>query len=51
VMQPNGTIAVEPRLSVDIVAQQIVDIARLPPEAVVPFLTIMPLGTPLFGRG
>lgn len=51
VPQADGSIRSEPRLPLDIVAAQIVQLAELPPQAIIPFTTLMPLGMPLFGRG
>jgi NAD(P)-dependent dehydrogenase (short-subunit alcohol dehydrogenase family) len=51
VLQANGSTAAEPRLDVEILARQIADLAALPPEVMVPFLTIMPTRMPLYGRG
>jgi len=51
VLQANGTGASEPRIDVDLVARQVADLADLPSDAVIPFLTIMPSGMPLYGRG
>lgn len=51
ILQADGSIRPEPRLALDIVAAQIVHLAELPSEAVIPFITVMPLGMPLFGRG
>lgn len=51
VLQANGEIDREPRIDVQVVAQQIVQLAHLPPDTVVPFTTIMPVGMQLFGRG
>lgn len=51
VLQADGTTAPEPRMDVAVLARQIADLAELPPEIAVPFLTIMPTRMPLFGRG
>lgn len=51
VLQANGSIAAEPRIDVDVVARQIAQMAVLPSETMIPFLTIMPMGMPLYGRG
>ncbi|WP_245306720.1 MULTISPECIES: SDR family NAD(P)-dependent oxidoreductase [unclassified Rhizobium] len=51
VLQANGTVASEPRIDVELVARQVADLADLPSDAVIPFLTIMPNGMPLYGRG
>lgn len=51
VLQANGTVAAEPRVDVDLVARQVAELADLPPDAVIPFITIMPRGMPLYGRG
>lgn len=51
VAQANGTTAVEPRMDVAMVACQVADIAAMPADVMVPFLTIMPRMMPLYGRG
>jgi NAD(P)-dependent dehydrogenase (short-subunit alcohol dehydrogenase family) len=51
VLQPNGELAVEPRMDVNHVAQAIVYMAGLPLESNVPFLTVMATKMPLYGRG
>jgi len=51
VLQPDGKLAVEPRMDVRHVAQAVVYMAGLPLESNVPFLTVMATKMPLFGRG
>jgi len=51
VLQANGTTAPEPRISLDLVAEAVVNLVALPPEANVPFMTIMASAMPLYGRG
>jgi NAD(P)-dependent dehydrogenase (short-subunit alcohol dehydrogenase family) len=51
VPQANGTIAVEPMMDVEHVAQAVVYMASLPLEANVPFLTVMATKMPYIGRG
>jgi NAD(P)-dependent dehydrogenase (short-subunit alcohol dehydrogenase family) len=51
VLQPDGQLAVEPRMDVKDVARAVVYMASLPLEANVPFLTVMATKMPLFGRG
>ncbi len=51
VMQPNGTVAVEPRMDVEHVAGAVVYMASLPLEANVQFLTVMATTMPFIGRG
>jgi NAD(P)-dependent dehydrogenase (short-subunit alcohol dehydrogenase family) len=51
VPQANGEIAVEPMLDVALVAEAIVQMARLPLEANVQFMTIMATKMPFVGRG
>jgi NAD(P)-dependent dehydrogenase (short-subunit alcohol dehydrogenase family) len=51
VLQANGTIAVEPRMDVNHVAETIVHMANLPLESNVQFITIMATKMPLVGRG
>ena len=49
--QANGTKAMEPTLDLDHVAQAIVQMASLPLEANVQFMTIMATKMPYIGRG
>jgi NAD(P)-dependent dehydrogenase (short-subunit alcohol dehydrogenase family) len=51
VMQANGSMAIEPRMDVQHVANAIVHIANLPLEANVQFMTIMATKMPYVGRG
>lgn len=51
VTQPDGSTAAEAVMGVDNVARAIVFMAGLPPEANVPFLTVMASGMPYMGRG
>jgi NAD(P)-dependent dehydrogenase (short-subunit alcohol dehydrogenase family) len=51
VMQPNGTMAPEPRLDLEHVAQAVLYMARLPLDANVQFMTVMATKMPLVGRG
>ena len=51
VLQPDGKLAVEPRMDVRHVAQAVVYMAGLPLDSNVPFLTVMATKMPLFGRG
>ncbi|HKQ46237.1 MAG TPA: SDR family oxidoreductase [Rhizomicrobium sp.] len=51
VLQPDGRLAVEPRMDVNHVAQAVTYMAGLPLESNVPFLTVMATKMPLFGRG
>ncbi|MEY4708149.1 MAG: hypothetical protein RJB58_1872 [Pseudomonadota bacterium] len=51
VLQPDGQLAVEPRMDVNHVAQAVTFMAGLPLESNVPFLTVMATKMPLFGRG
>lgn len=51
VPQANGTLAVEPVMDAGNVARAVVFMASLPPEANVPFLTVMATKMPLVGRG
>ncbi|MFM9861604.1 SDR family oxidoreductase [Pseudoxanthobacter sp. M-2] len=51
VPQADGRLAVEPRMDVSHVADAIVWMASLPPEANVPFLTVMATKMPFVGRG
>ena len=51
VLQAGGAIQPEPRFDVGHVARAILHLASLPPEANIPFLTIMATAMPLYGRG
>ena len=50
-LQPNGTIAPEPRFDPQHVAQAVVYMASLPLDANVQFMTVMATKMPLIGRG
>jgi len=51
VLQPDGKLAVEPRMDANDVARAVVYMASLPLSANVPFITVMATKMPLFGRG
>ena len=51
VAQANGEIAVEPRMDVEHVAQAVLQMAELPLETNVQFMTIMATKMPFIGRG
>jgi NAD(P)-dependent dehydrogenase (short-subunit alcohol dehydrogenase family) len=51
VQQANGTVAVEPTIDVDHVAQAVLYMANLPLNVNVPFMTVMATGMPFIGRG
>jgi NAD(P)-dependent dehydrogenase (short-subunit alcohol dehydrogenase family) len=51
VLQPDGKLAVEPRMDVKHVADAVAFMAGLPLESNVPFITVMATKMPLFGRG
>jgi NAD(P)-dependent dehydrogenase (short-subunit alcohol dehydrogenase family) len=51
VPQPNGTMMVEPRMDVNHVAQQLLQMANLPLESNILFATIMATKMPFVGRG
>ena len=51
VMQPYGSVAVEPRFDVGHVAETIVYIANLPLDTNIQFMTIMATNMPFIGRG
>ncbi|ESQ87566.1 3-oxoacyl-ACP reductase [Asticcacaulis sp. AC460] len=50
-IQADGQLRPEPRMSADEVAKMVVHIAGLPPEANIPFVTVMAGGMPFYGRG
>ena len=51
VMQADGGIAAEPVMDVSAVANAVVYMAGLPPEANVQFMTVMATKMPFIGRG
>jgi NADP-dependent 3-hydroxy acid dehydrogenase YdfG len=51
VPQTNGSLQVEPTLDAQQVARVLVYMARRPPEANVPFVTVMAAKMPFLGRG
>jgi NAD(P)-dependent dehydrogenase (short-subunit alcohol dehydrogenase family) len=51
VLQPDGKLAIEPRMDVDHVGEQVAFMAELPLESNVAFVTIMATKMPLYGRG
>jgi hypothetical protein len=51
VPQANGTIAVEPLMNVEHVADAVLNMANLPLSANVQFMTIMASKMPFVGRG
>lgn len=51
IIQPNGAIAVEPTMDVDVVARGVVYMASLPLDANVLFMTVMASKMPFVGRG
>ena len=51
VLQADGQVRPEPRMDVAHVARTVVHMATLPPEANIPFVTVMAAGMPLYGRG
>lgn len=50
-LQADGERRTEPRMDVANVASMVLHIAELPPEANVPFVTVMASGMPFYGRG
>ena len=51
VLQPDGSTMVEPRMDVDHVAQAVLQMAALPLDANIQFMTIMATKMPFIGRG
>lgn len=51
VLQPDGSTRPEPTMDVAHVADAVAYMAALPPEANVPFITVMATGMPFLGRG
>ncbi len=50
-IQADGQLRAEPRMDADNVARMVLHIADLPPEASIPFVTVMAAQMPFFGRG
>ncbi|MGC4042658.1 MAG: SDR family oxidoreductase [Armatimonas sp.] len=50
-LQANGTVAIEPVMDVDHVAQSVLHMANLPLDANILFMTVMATKMPLVGRG
>jgi NAD(P)-dependent dehydrogenase (short-subunit alcohol dehydrogenase family) len=50
-LQADGTVKSEPRIDVDLVAEAVLNMARLPLDANIPFMTIMATQMPYVGRG
>jgi NAD(P)-dependent dehydrogenase (short-subunit alcohol dehydrogenase family) len=51
VLQPNGSVEVEPTFDPKVVADFVVKIAQLPTDVAVPTLMVMAAGMPYAGRG
>ncbi|WP_043836503.1 SDR family oxidoreductase [Muricoccus aerilatus] len=51
VLQPDGSMMVEPRMDVALVGKAVAHMASLPLEANIPFMTIMATKMPFLGRG
>jgi len=51
VLQADGSTRVEPRMDVNHVAQAVLQMASLPPESNMLFMTIMATKMPFVGRG
>jgi NAD(P)-dependent dehydrogenase (short-subunit alcohol dehydrogenase family) len=51
VLQANGTVAVEPTMDAEHVAQAVLYMANLTLDVNVPFMTVMASGMPFMGRG
>jgi NAD(P)-dependent dehydrogenase (short-subunit alcohol dehydrogenase family) len=51
VLQPDGSLRVEPTFDPRVVADLVVRVAQLPPDIAVPTLTVMAAGMPYAGRG
>jgi NAD(P)-dependent dehydrogenase (short-subunit alcohol dehydrogenase family) len=51
VLQADGSMAIEPRLTLDHVADAVIFMAKLPLDANVQFMTVMATKMPLIGRG
>jgi NAD(P)-dependent dehydrogenase (short-subunit alcohol dehydrogenase family) len=51
VPQADGTVAAEPTFDAGVVADAVVQLARMPLDVTVPFMTVMATGMPYIGRG
>lgn len=51
VIQADGSMRAEPMMDAAVVAETVLHMASLPPEANIPFVTVMASAMPLFGRG
>lgn len=51
VLQADGSTRPEPRMAMENVVRTVLHMAALPPEANIPFVTVMASGMPLYGRG
>ena len=51
ILQPDGSIRVEPRMEISHVAHAVVSMAKLPLDTNVQFMTIMASSMPVYGRG
>jgi NAD(P)-dependent dehydrogenase (short-subunit alcohol dehydrogenase family) len=51
VLQADGVMRPEPRMDMQAVVRTVLHMAQMPPEANVPFATVMASGMPLYGRG
>jgi NAD(P)-dependent dehydrogenase (short-subunit alcohol dehydrogenase family) len=51
VEQADGSVRTEPRMDLDLVARTVADMATLPADINMPFVTLMPTLMPLYGRG
>jgi hypothetical protein len=51
VPQANGTVEIEPTMDVEIVARAVVQMASLPLDANILFMTVMATKMPFVGRG
>ena len=50
-LQANGTVAIEPTIHVNHVAEAVLYMANLPLDVNVPFMTVMANQMPFMGRG
>lgn len=51
VEQADGSVKPEPRMDLELVARTIADMAALPLDVNMPFVTLMATRMPLYGRG
>jgi hypothetical protein len=51
ILQPNGSIMIEPAIGIEHIADAVLYMAKLPLDVNVPFITVMANRMPYMGRG